>query len=43
MSPVWTPPWDLLQMPDLWRDSGHLKQEGTSKLADWLILKLKVL
>lgn len=43
MAPVWVPPWELIQKPELWRDSGHLNQKGAGILADWLLVKLRAI
>jgi hypothetical protein len=37
----WSPPSQLLQKSDLWRDLGHLNEKGAIKLAYWLSEKVE--
>ena len=42
LSSTWIPPEHLLQKPQLWRDFGHLNQQGASILASWLAEQLEI-
>jgi len=41
IAPVWSPPRETLQHPELWRDVGHLNEKGALKLASWLNRRLE--
>jgi len=41
LAPLWEPPWELLQKPPYWRDSGHLNATGARELAQWLAQKIE--